>query len=278
MGKQQRESKIEVARRSYVEARERELDLAERYEQELSAAITPDERERISAVFSAQRQAHREAEVKAGRRLPGVSVVSHQIMWARWLEVAVEQELRALEAFTLMLKGEQQLITDEFRASLLSLTASAYTIEALYGDIKYLVPPQEPMNKRHQTLSQMSRLAFGMEERDFLKFGSEMQWLFERRDMAVHPYTEAVLLKRHPAGFNTGAEHADFNALTSGRAVDVAMRFLDAAATPSKALNHWIERWSKMRAPYIANVVRPLQSQRQEARHRVQYDLKSDES
>jgi len=201
-----------------------------------------------------------------------------QIMWARWFEVAVEQELKALEAFTLMLQGEQQSITDEFRASLLSLTASAYTIEALSGDIKYLILPQQPMNKRYQTLSQVFRLAFGMEERDFLEFASEMRWLFERRDMAVHPYTEAVFPKRHPAGFNTGAEHADFNALTSGRAVDVAMRVLDAAVTPSKAHHHWIERWSKMRAPYTANVVRPLKSQRYEARLRVQNDLKSGES
>jgi hypothetical protein len=278
MGKQQRKSKIELARRSYVEERERQLDLAECYERELAAATTPEERQRISNAFAAKRRAYREAEAKAGRRGPSVSVVMHQIMWARWIEVAVEQELKALEAFTLMLQGEQRPITDEFRASLLSLTASAYTIEALYGDIKYLIPPQPSMGKRHQTLSQAFRLAFGMGERDFLELASEMRWLFERRDMAVHPYTEAVLPKRHPAGFNTGAEHADFNALTSGRAVDVAMRVLDAAATPPKAYNHWIERWPKIRAAYTTNVVRPLQSQRYEARLRVPNGLKSDES
>ena len=278
MGKQQCESKIELARRSYIEERERQLDLGEHYERELATATTPEERERIGVAFAAQRRAHREAEINAGRRLSGVSVVMHQIMWARWLEVAVEQELRALEAFMLILQGERKPITDEFRASLLALTASAYTIEALYGDIKYLIPSQQPTNKRHQTLSQAFRLAFGMIERDFQEFASEIRWLFERRDMAAHPYTEAVLPKRHPAGFDTAAEHAEFNAFTSGRAVDVAMRVLDAAATPSKAHNHWIERWANMRAPYMANIVRPLQSQRGEARYRVQKEFKSDKS
>jgi hypothetical protein len=277
MGKPWSESKIELARRSYVEGRERQLDLGEGYERDSAAAPTPEERNRIGAVFAAQRRGYREAEIKAGRRLPGVSVVMHQIMWARWLEVAVEQELRALEAFRLMLQGEQKPITDEFRASLLALTASAHTIEALYGDIEYLIPPQQPRNKRHQTLSEAFRLALGMKECDLLEFPSEMRWLFERRDMAAHPYTEAVLPKPHPVGFNTGAEHADFNALTSGRAVDVAMRVLDTAATPPKAHNHWIERWSKMRAPYTASVVRPLQSQRNEARNRVGKDLKPGE-
>jgi hypothetical protein len=57
----------------------------------------------------------------------------------------------------------------------------------------------------------------------------------------------------------------------------VAMRVLDTAATPPKAHNHWIERWSKMRAPYTASVVRPLQSQRNEARNRVGKDLKPGE-
>ena len=55
MSKHLRESKIALARRSHVEKWERQWDLAERYERELAAATTPEECERVSTVFAAQR-------------------------------------------------------------------------------------------------------------------------------------------------------------------------------------------------------------------------------
>ena len=38
----------------------------------------------------------------------------------------------------------------------------------------------------------------------------ELAWLFPLRDDAAHPYTESVPTEQHPAGINTGAEHARF--------------------------------------------------------------------
>ena len=198
MARHAHETPKEQDRRSRVEARERQLDLAEQYERDLSAATTPDERARITAVFASQRTSFRGAEIKAGRRGPGISVTMHQIMWARWLEVAVEQECKALDAFGRMLRGERALITDEFRASLLAVTASAYTTEALFGDIKYLIPPQQRRNKRHQLLSGAFQLAFGIGETAVEGLAADLLWLFDLRDMAAHPYTEAEHPKSHP--------------------------------------------------------------------------------
>lgn len=269
MTKHTHESTKEHDRRSRVEAPERQSDLAEQYERDLSAVTSPDDRARIAAAFEAQRTSFRETEINAGRRSPGMCVMMHQIMWARWLEVAVEQECKALDAFGRMLRGEPALITDEFRASLLAVTASAYTIDALFGDIKYLIPAQQRRDKRHQMLRDAFQLAFGISESAVEGLATELLWLFECRDNAAHPYTEAELPKHHPAGFNIGAEHADFNALTSGRAVDVAMSVLQAAATPPNAHNRWIERWSTSRAAYMNNVVRPLRSKSDAARQLV---------
>ncbi len=161
MGKQRSESKIELTRRSFVERRERQLDLEERCTRNLEAATTREERDRLGAEFASQRQEYREAEINAGRRLRETHILMHRIMWAQWLEVVVEQEIRALEAFGRIQLGETKFISDEFRASLLALTGAAHTIEALYGEIKYLFPSQQPMNNRHQTMSHTLDLHLG---------------------------------------------------------------------------------------------------------------------
>ncbi|MEX2493007.1 MAG: hypothetical protein WD425_14745 [Nitrospirales bacterium] len=274
MGKQWCESNIELTRRAFVERRECQLDLEEGYKREVAAARTREERQALGTEFALQRREYREAEIKAGRRLKNTHVLMHQIMWARWLEVAVEQEISALADFGRMRLGETKFITDEFRASLISLTAAAHTIEALYGDIKYLFPSQQPKKKRHQTLSRAFGFAFGITEDELALLSFEMRWLFELRDMAAHPYTEAGFPSLHPLGFNTGSEHADFNALTSGRAVELAMRFLTTAAAAPKYYNHWIERWAKTREPYMNTVVRPLKAQREKIKSCICKDFK----
>lgn len=263
------ESELERKRRAWVEREEGLLDLTEQYEQDRAAATTPEEQKRVMEEFTAKRRTHREEDVRAGRRPPGVSVVMHQIMWARWLEVAVEHELRARDAFKKLLEGRNETLGDElgdeFRASLVAVTASAHTAEALFGDIKYRIPAQERRAKRYLVLCHAFKVAFGVRAPEHEALKRELGWLFERRDLATHPYTEATPPKAHPAGIDTGAEHSDFNAVTSGRAVDAVMMALGVAASPPGPLNRWIERWAASRAPYHHTVVDPLQQRRQGA-------------
>jgi hypothetical protein len=267
MNRQPRRSEIEIHRRQRVEARERQLDQNEQYERDLALAVTKEERESISNKFAEQRQKNREAEVRAGFRPLGNSILLHQVMWMRWMEAAVEQEGIAQETFTDILSGKVESLGIEFRASLVSLTASAYAyaIEALYGDIKYLIPEQTPQRRRHQTLSRAFQVAFGLLDPDYDSLTSEMRWLFERRDMAVHPYSDAELPKPHPSGVNTSAEHADFNAQTSRQAVDAALQIMSFARIPPNAYSRWITRWSERQASYFTQVFDVLQFQRNES-------------
>lgn len=183
----------------------------------------------------------------------------HQIMWARWVEVAVEHELEARQAFKeLMSRAHSDPLLVEFRASLVALTAAAHTIEALYGDIKYLIPIQPRQDKRHQQLRHSFRVAFGIPDALDQRFASELAWLFTRRDSAAHPYTESAPTEQHPAGINTGVENSYFNAITSGRAVDLAMDLLAVSQSPPKPHTRWIERWAEERAPYHSGVVKEL--------------------
>ena len=229
--------------------------------------------------FAHRRSEYRAAEVRAGRRSPGVSITLHQNMWARWIEVAVDQELRAVQDITKLLEGDVSRLTDEFHASLLAVTSSAYSIEALYAEVKYRIPP--PTRRapaRDSLLAGAFGTAFGLPETELRQMMSHFQWLFRLRDQAVHPYTKPAVPEYHPAGINTGKENAAFNAVTSGRAVDAAMLLLDTAASPPAPLNRWIERWVESRAPYMVNVVHPLQARRASERELILEHLAREES
>ncbi len=137
------ESKREQERRAWVARLEGFKDASEAYERRLAAAQqTVEERQAVQLSFAAYRRAHREEDVRMGRRSPGLSIAMHQIMWARWAEVAVEHELTARRAFAEIVQGDSDVLLRELRASLVAVTASAHTIEAVFGDIKYLIPEQ----------------------------------------------------------------------------------------------------------------------------------------
>jgi len=249
------ESQTARARRVWVERQERFKDLQEDYERRSAAASSPEERRQLAQVFSEQRRAHREEDIRLGKRSPGLAVQMHQIMWARWIEVAVEHELEARRAYLdIVAKPESNAILREFRASLVAVTGAAHTIEAVFGDIKYLIPPQPRRDKRHQELRHGFRVAFGVASAEDERLARELNWLFTLRDSATHPYTESEPQARHPAGINTGVEHSKFNAITSGRAVDAAIAVLDLVASPPRPSGRWIERWATDRAPYQVGI------------------------
>lgn len=140
------------------------------------------------------------------------------------------------------------------------MTASAHAIEAVFGEIKYLIPPQPGCN-RHSKLRNAFRIAFGIADSDDAKLTHELAWLFARRDSAVHPYTELVPTEQHPSGINTGVEHSLFNAVTSGRAVNTAMTVIQHAAAPHNP-DHWIARWATERMTSALATVGDLQQLR----------------
>jgi hypothetical protein len=250
-----RESSVEQERRSWVEREQRFKDLEEDFQRRIAAAATPEDVRELKHEFGEERRSFRQEAVELGKRSPGLSVAMHQIMWARWIEVAVEHELEARRAFgEVVAHPESGVILREFRASLVAITASAQTIEAVVGDVKYLIPEQPGRDKRHKFLRHAFRVAFGVSGAEDEQLGQELSWLFTRRDSAAHPYTEPEPPTQHPAGINTGAEHSHFNAVTSGRAVDTAMAVLKLAESPPQPHSRWIERWALEREPYHKNI------------------------
>jgi hypothetical protein len=260
----QKESRVEAERRAWVERHERFKDLQERYERQLPTVSDAEQRRKLAAEFAAARRAQREEDIALVKRLPGTGVATRQIMWARWLEVAVEHEMEARRCFKkLLAELASEPLSREFRASLVAVTASAHAIEAVFGEVKYLIPPQPKRGSRHRQLRRAFRSSFGITDADDAKLADELAWLFPLRDSAAHPYTELLPTGPHPAGTNTGVEHALFNAVTSGRAVDTAMTVIRLAAVPPGPRDRWIERWVTERVtPSFSAVVVRLQEVR----------------
>jgi hypothetical protein len=258
-----KESQIEVQRRDWVERHERFKDLQEQYERQRTASTDPDERRRLAEEFAAERTAQREADIALGKRSPSTGVAVRQTMWLHWLAIAVENEMTARRCFKeLIVHQASDPLGCEFRASLVAVAASAHTIEALFGEIKYLIPPQPRRDKRHSQLRHTFRISFGIADPEDAKLADELAWLFSSRDSAIHPYTESITTEQHPGGINTGVEHSLFNAVTSGRAVDTAMTVIQFAAAPRNPYSHWIARWVAERVTSALGRVGDLQQLR----------------
>jgi hypothetical protein len=259
-GCQIRESQTARERRAWVERQERFKDLQEEYERRSAAASTPEERRQLAQAFSEQRRAHREEDVRLGKRSPGLAVQMHQIMWARWIEVAVEHERG--QASVPGHCGEARERRDPPRVP--CVTRRGHRSSPHHrGGVRGHQVPHPPANasgqapcrdKRHQELRHGFRVAFGVSGATDNRLAEELKWLFTLRDSAAHPYTESEPPAKHPAGINTGVEHSNFNAITSGRAVDAAMAVMDLVASPPKPSGRWIERWASDRAPYQVGI------------------------
>jgi hypothetical protein len=262
-----RESPEERVRRAWIERQQTFKDREEDFVRAKAEARTRDERRALSQDFAQYRRAHREEDAAAGRRAagPGMSVRLHQIMWARWAEVAVEHELVAREAFAgIVANPESGSILHDFRASLVAITGAAYAIEAMYGDIKYLIPEQPRKDSRALTLWHAFNQAFGIPASASHRLLADLKWHFGLRHDAVHPYTEAEPPQQHPAGVHTGAETSRFNAVTSRRAVDIMFEVFGHAAAPPSPSSRWISRWVEERRPYHENALAPLSARRAE--------------
>lgn len=258
------ETPRELARRAWVEMLERFRDAEEDYTAKMGQTIDKEKRRQLMEEFGEYRMAHRMEDVNAGKRPAGTAVTMRQVMWARWIEIAVAHELQARDEFRRIIsEPESGALISEFRASLVAISACAHTIEALYGEIKYLVPAPAPTQKkvsRDRRLADVVCLAYGLSDGSALR--SQLAWLGGLRDFAVHPYTESEVTQPHPAGIHTGVEASRFNAVECGKAVDLTLEILKIARTPPNPYGRWVTRWAREREPYHATVVEPLQVMR----------------
>jgi len=249
-------------RRETVERYHRLKDFEEDFVVAKQAAKTREERQRLMNEMGAYRQKHRQEDVARGKRVPGGRIQMHAIMWPRWIEVAVNHEMAAREIYAELVEGRTDRLREEFNQSIVAVAASACTIEALYADVVYLISEQPKIRTTHRRIGQVIDAAFGLNAGQSSTTRDQLRWLFEWRNEAVHPYTELEPPRVHPAGLNSSAETAKFNAVESSRAVDIAMAVLELAAAPPNPHGRWVTRWVAEREPYHSTVIAPLRERR----------------
>jgi hypothetical protein len=250
------ERRVTIERYHQLKDREDDFVLAK------SASTTPEDRRQLDSEMYEFRKAHREEDIARGKRSPGFGVLMHQIMWARWCEVMVEHELAARTAYARIIQGDHTALVDELRQSLVAVASAASTIEAMYEDVRFLIPERPAKPATYLRVSDLLTTAFGLDVSQRTQLVEDLKWLFERRNEGVHPYAEPEAPQVHPSGLNTSAEASRFNATESRRAVDIAMQVLRFAQSPPNPYNRWIRRWLAERADYHAQVVTPLRTRR----------------
>jgi hypothetical protein len=146
------------------------------------------------------------------------------------------------------------------RPSESTYSASADTGTNLRRPCFYLISEQPKIRTTHGRIGQVIDAAFGLNAGQLSTTRDQLRWLFERPNEAVHPYTELEPPRVHPAGLNSSAETAKFNAVESSRAVDIAMAMMELAAAPPNPHGRWVTRWVAEREPYHSTVMAPLRA------------------
>jgi hypothetical protein len=252
MRKSRKELKEE--RRITVERFHRLKDREEDYATARAAATDPTERRRLAEELSRYRRRHREGDIARGKRLPGTNVAMRRNMWALWLDVASDHEQRAADAYSRIEAGETAALGDELRDSLVAVTASAFAVEAVFEDVRYLVPNSASTGKNlrvDEVISNRLIGAFGLSSAKETELRGELEWLFERRNEVVHPYSEHGPPERHPSGDMTGAHSSRFNAEESRHALMVVLLVLRYAENPRVSAHRWVGRWSRGNRDYF---------------------------
>ncbi|MEU0553826.1 hypothetical protein [Dactylosporangium sp. NPDC006015] len=250
----------EQERRETVERYHTLKDAEEDFEQAKAAATTVGERDQLMSKFAAFRRLHREEDIRRGKRLPGFHAQMRQNLWARWLEIAASHERDASAAFELACSGDTLHLTEELRQSLVAVTAVACSIEALYEDLRYLVPERPPFKNAPERIADCFAHAFGLSQAEAGQALDDIKWIFDRRNEGVHPYTEFRPTAPHPAGFNSSVELSRFNGPESRRALKSALDIFAAAESPPQPVNRWVKRWADERRPYHDQVVGPIRA------------------
>lgn len=248
---------LDAERRETVRRYHTLKDAEEEFERNNRATMSAEEKRKLNNEFGEYRRQHRLEDIERGKRLHGTHIQTHQIMWARWIEISSEQEQLARAAFDEVRAGTPDTLIVEFRSSMVAVTAAALAIEAFCQDVRYLIPEMNQQKPAAEFIVDCLCEAFGLSETESANLLQDLSELFDLRNQVVHGYSESEPLQAHPAGMNTSASSARFNADSSRKALRLALGVLRIAETHTSA-HRWVTRWAQERASYQQTVVAPI--------------------
>lgn len=186
-------------------------------------------------------------------------------LWYIWAEIAVDNEYLALDARrSIVSDGRDAAATEtEMKASLLAITAVGHSLDALQLALVELgCVPEETLSawskrgpKQRAKVLATLRYTFG----DYAlapSLPTELEWLYEVRNDAVHNQAPIGPIVVHPAlGTRTTPARVRYGVENATRAVDLLIRVLETVSGTSEPQSQPALRWSRSWRPGISEIV-----------------------
>ena len=180
--------------------------------------------------------------------VPGIRATTH--LWWNWAMIAIQHEALATDArrtaehaknSSLDTRQFSAALLQEMHASMVAVTASAFSIDALYAVMKPLIPvPPETIRAWNMRRTRRDRRVLEVLKLGFAigavakQWAVDLAWLWDRRDGGVHFSESSKPLTAHPTGTNTAQEQVDYSAEAASRAVGTSLQVLKKCAWSPK--------------------------------------------
>lgn len=183
---------------------------------------------------------------------PGIRISTRLLL--HWGQIAIAQEREAHDARAELVRRRPEALRTgsgldlslELHPAMLTAAAAAAAIDALYGEIREFVIPDDQRERWRTKRTARYAQIFETLRRGFVtrtKWRQELEWLFrDQRDAALHPKTGYDVPQPHPLGVNTAPEYTIYTCEHARRAVDLMLDMLVSCVEhPRDALQAWAE-------------------------------------
>ncbi len=198
-----------------------------------------------------------------------VEVKAKTHVWIHWAEIAIEhyRETASSRAKALELSSVPELshlfseeLGREMRAAMVTLTATAHTLETFYKAVQPHAPaiPQTTLDLWEQNrtgiqahILETLQLGFDLGSRKAV-WGKELKWLYKERNGLVHFREEFKPFEPHPTGTSTSPEQAAYSFEAARKAVTLMLDVLETCVEKARAEHHELAAYANGMRPTIA--------------------------
>jgi hypothetical protein len=192
---------------------------------------------------------------------PTIQMKTH--FWLVWMKIAIRHEHSARDARAEALRLDRASSGSEFsvaleremEAAMVAVAACAHALDALYGVIAPMAVDDETRsawqrNKtaRDRRIFETLKAGFEIAERA-QHWSDELEWLFDRRDAAVHPEERWETPAPHPTGTNVSGVQLTYSLEAVERALTFVTEVLQTCFASPRSNRPEVVAWAEAHEP-----------------------------
>ena len=198
--------------------------------------------------------------------MPAPSIALSTDFWLIWLEVAIEHARAARDARTAVMNVPPndrhsrlaEALKNEIQAALVTMTSSAFAVDAWYGTVKRMIDPLPQLSedaRRSAWVLETLKVGFRL-GRAASAWGKPMKLLFQVRDPAVHHRSMIGPPNQHPSGRSlVAAENVVYTAEASVSAMNFAIEVVSTCLKSPRPEMPELVAWCEAR-PHVVGMLR----------------------